>query len=110
MTPRSTSWLAVGLLLAACGGPVAPWTTAPATGLDLRLEVAPKEVALLQPVTATLDLFVREGLDVGFTPQVESADFVVTTHAEPPVPLRQPPEPLRPARTGWRRRVGTRRP
>ena len=87
MSRRLATWLAPCLWLAACGGPPAPWATAPATGIDLRLEVAPKEAALMQPVTATIDLFVRDGLDVAFAPQVAAADFVVTTHAEPAVPL-----------------------
>lgn len=57
------------LALAACGGPSAPWTSAPATGLDLKLESSTDEVALLEPLQLTLDLFVAPGLDVAFAPE-----------------------------------------
>lgn len=57
------------LALASCGGPAAPWTTAPATGLDLKLACSADEVALFEPLQVTLDLFVAPGLDVAFAPE-----------------------------------------
>ena len=66
MTRWSTLWLLLALAFVSCGGPAAPWTTAPATGLDLKLARSADEVALLEPLQLTLDLFVASGLDVAF--------------------------------------------
>jgi hypothetical protein len=83
MTARGW-WPAVLMTaLAACGGPVPPWTEAPAVSLDLRAVVAPTTVALLQPVTVELHLFRRSDLPVEFAPVVEAKDFLVETAVGP---------------------------
>lgn len=79
--------LAALTALAACGGPVPPWTQAPAVPIDLKLAVAPATVQLLQPVTVTLDLFVRDGVEVDFAPQAAPADFLATATTTPAQPL-----------------------
>lgn len=61
--------LSLLVALASCGGPPAPWTTVPATGLDLKLASSADEVALFEPLQLTLDLFVASGLDVAFAPE-----------------------------------------
>lgn len=61
--------LSMVVALASCGGPAAPWTTAPATGLDLKLASSADEVALLEPLQLTLDLFVGPSLEVAFAPE-----------------------------------------
>lgn len=78
---------AASIALAACGGPVPPWTEAPALPIDLKLAVAPTTVQLLQPVTVTLDLYVKDGVDVEFAPQAAAADFLSTTTTAPDVRL-----------------------
>lgn len=77
------------LALAACSGEAAPWATAPATGLDLRLSLQPTEVDLMQPVTATFDLFVGAGLSVAFAPAaaVDAEQWRVAVRDEPARPL-----------------------
>jgi hypothetical protein len=74
-------------LAAACGGPEAPWTQAPDVPLDLRVAVAPESVALLQPVTVTLDLFAAAGVEPELAPVVDAKDFAATTTQQPPRPL-----------------------
>lgn len=69
MTRCTAVLLSLALALASCGGPAAPWTIAPATGLDLKLASSADEVALLEPLQLTLDLFVAPGLDVAFAPE-----------------------------------------
>ena len=66
------------VIAAACNGPEAPWTAAPATKIDLKVRVEPSTVQLLQPVTVTLDLFTLAGVDAEFSPQVDGKDFAVT--------------------------------
>ena len=66
------------LAAAACGGPVAPWTQAPPLAIDLRVAVQPASVQLLQPVTVTLDLWTKDGVDAELAPQVAAGDFLVT--------------------------------
>ena len=75
------------LAFAACGGPTPPWQEAPATRIDLRLAVEPTTVALLQPVTVTLDVFTLAGVEAEFAPVVDSKDFAVTTTVAPAVSL-----------------------
>lgn len=77
----------VFVLGAACGGPEAPWPKAPDLPLDLRVVVAPDSVALLQPVTVTLDLFAAAGVESEFAPVVDAKDFLATTVKQPPRPL-----------------------
>ncbi|MCU0863559.1 MAG: hypothetical protein MUC36_07210 [Planctomycetes bacterium] len=79
---------AIGLLcLAACGGPVPPWTEAPAALLDLKITVEPTEVQLLQPVTVVLDRWRRDGVEAEFAPAVDAADFDASTTVAPERPL-----------------------
>lgn len=104
------------LALAACGeptgGPVAStaaplWVGADAAGkpdipLDLRVAVDPREVALLDPVVVTVDLFVGADLEVAFEPAVPAAfdgKFVAKPEAEWGDPQGT-----------WRRWVGELRP
>lgn len=86
---RSRGGACLLLALAACGGDPAPWTAAPATGLDLRLSLQPTEVDLMQPVTATFDLFVGAGLSVAFAPAaaIDAEQWRVEAREEPPRPL-----------------------
>lgn len=86
---RPAVGVALLLALAACGGEAAPWPAAPATGLDLRLSLQPAEVELMQPVTATFDLFVGAGLTVAFAPAaaVDAEQWRVQVHDEPARPL-----------------------
>jgi hypothetical protein len=71
-------------VLAACGGPAAPWKETPSVPLDLRITVSADKVALFQPVTVDLDLFAAAGLEVEFDPKVDDKDFLVdgTTKTE----------------------------
>jgi hypothetical protein len=84
---KCTTTAAALALLAACGGPAAPWASEPATVLDLELAVTPTTVQLLEPVTVTLDLFRRDGVAVDFAPAVDAKDFAATTTVAPEVPL-----------------------
>jgi len=86
---RSLGGVCLLFALTACGGEAAPWTAAPATGLDLRLSLQPTEVDLMQPVTATFDLFVGAGLSVAFAPAaaVDAEQWRVEAREEPPRPL-----------------------
>ncbi|MBM4059594.1 MAG: hypothetical protein FJ265_00645 [Planctomycetes bacterium] len=77
----------LGLLAAACGGPTPPWPVPPPAALDLRVQLAPQRVALLQPVTVHLDLYRRADLPVEFAPQVDAADFLATATVAPEVPF-----------------------
>ena len=77
----------VALALAACGGPVPPWTEPPPVAIDLRIDVAPPKTALLQPVVVHLDLFRRSDLEVEFAPAVAAADFLAETRVLPEVPF-----------------------
>jgi hypothetical protein len=86
-SPRTAAALAATLLLAACGGPRAPWTEPPATKLDLEVVAEPTTVQLLQPVTLTLDLFAAAGVDVDFAPSLDAGSFVVATDVRPAVEL-----------------------
>jgi hypothetical protein len=81
--------LAAGLLLvlAACGGPAAPWTEAPAALLDLKIAVTPQQVELLQPVTVVLDRWRRDGIVAEFAPKVAAEDFDTTTEVAAERPL-----------------------
>ncbi len=76
MTGRAVTVLLL-MPLAACGAPVPPWPQPPAAPLELRIAVAPTEVALLEPVTVQLDLYRRRDLEVEFAPAVDPADFLV---------------------------------
>ncbi len=73
--------------LAACGGPQPPWRETPSAQLDLRLHAEPTTVALLQPVTLTLDLYAADGVDVELAPELAAADFAATAVTSPDVPL-----------------------
>lgn len=86
---RSVVGVCLLLVLAACGGDAAPWAAAPATGLDLRLSLQPTEVDLMQPVTATFDLFVGAGLTVAFAPAsaIDAEQWRVEVREEPARPL-----------------------
>lgn len=83
---RGMPWLALLLCVPACG-PAAPWTTAPGLPIDLRIAVAPTQVALLQPIDVVLDLFVRDGVEVEWAPRVDAADFLATTETMAAVPV-----------------------
>jgi hypothetical protein len=89
------------MLLAACGGPRAPWAEPPATALDLKVTAEPTTVQLLQPVTVTVDLFAAAGVEVDFAPVLAGVDFQVATDTRPDVPLHG---------GRWRRMVLTCRP
>ena len=84
--PVASAAVALLPLLAACG-PVAPWATEPATVVALQATVEPAAVALLEPVTITLDLWTRGGAPVDFTPELPAADFATTRRDEPARPL-----------------------
>ena len=66
------------LLLAACAEPDVPlpWSAPPEQPLDLRVTVRPLHVALLQPITVTLDRYRADGVEVSFQPVVEDERFV----------------------------------
>lgn len=87
---RSAFRLSVlAVALAACGSEASPWPAAPATGLDLRLSLQPNEVELMQPVTATLDLFTAADLAVDFAPEaaIDREQWRVEVAHEPVRPL-----------------------
>lgn len=84
---RVAPWILSLLSLAACGGPTPPWQEAPATKVDLKIAVAPTTVALLQPVTVTLDVFTLAGVQAEFAPALDGKDFATTTAVAPAVPL-----------------------
>lgn len=86
MTRAAGSVLAA-VLLAACSGPTPPWSAAPSQPLDLRLQVAPTTVGLLQPVEALLDLWTAAEVEAEFAPAVAAADFLATTTRGRPQPL-----------------------
>lgn len=83
---RALVWLLL-LSAAACDGARSPWDKAPEVPIDLRIAVAPQQVALLQPIEVTLDLFVRTGLEVEFAPTVDKNDFLVVATERAPSPL-----------------------
>jgi hypothetical protein len=88
MSARKATSRAAGVLLlllsaAACGGPEPPWPEAPPLSLDLRADVRPATVALLQPIVVRLDLFRRADLEVEFEPKVDAKDFLAETTALP---------------------------
>lgn len=74
-------------LLAACGGPAAPWSQAPGEVLDLELAVSPTQVRVLEPVTVQLDLWRRDGVDVDFAPSIDGKDFAAETSRSPEIAL-----------------------
>lgn len=66
-------------LFAACGaGAVPPWQQPPQLDVDLRVQVAPQQVGVMQPVTITLDRYRRQGVDVAFEPEVDEASWLET--------------------------------
>ena len=69
---------------AACSGPEAPWSEAPAVALDLKLTLSSDAVPLLQPVTVQLDRWRRPSVEVEFDPAVDAGDFLaeITTADE----------------------------
>lgn len=73
------------VLVAACGGPPAPWSEPPPMALDLKIEVSAQRTALLQPVTVHLDRYRRSDLEVEFAPAVDKNDFLAETKVEPEV-------------------------
>lgn len=79
----------LAVALAACAGEASPWTSAPSAGLDLRLSLQPNEVELMQPVTATLDLFTAADLAVDFAPEtaIDREQWRVEVAHEPAQPL-----------------------
>ena len=84
--------LLVPLLAApACdGGPPAasPWTSPPSLEVDLRVAAAPAEVALLQPVTVTVDRYRRPDVEVTLELELAGEDWVEDARVEAPeVPL-----------------------
>lgn len=88
MSRRAARGVAVGMLvlLAACGGPGAPWTESPAA-MDLKIAVAPDHATLLQPITVQLDLYRRADLPVEFAPAVDPKDFLAETQVGAEVPF-----------------------
>ena len=86
MSRTRTSLAAIAMLLAACGGPAAPWGQAPAGKLDLKIAVVPTTVQLLQPVTVTLDLWTQDGVTAEFAPALDAKDFLTSTAVAPAVP------------------------
>ncbi len=88
MKARSSAGAALALLLfAACGGPVAPWPSAPVGAMDLRIVVSSATAVLLQPITVQLDLYRRADLPVEFAPQVDAKDFLAETKVGAEVPF-----------------------
>lgn len=73
--------------VAACGGPRPPWPAAPGQPVDLVMSVTPAKVRLLEPVTVQLDLWRKDGVEVEFTPGVDTKDFAVDTKRLPDVPF-----------------------
>jgi hypothetical protein len=64
----ATAW-AVLLALAGCGE-APPWQQAPAAALAVVASCAVAEVGLMEPFVVDVDLFVRDGLEVDFAPQL----------------------------------------
>ncbi|MCB9876194.1 MAG: hypothetical protein H6835_01220 [Planctomycetes bacterium] len=91
---RGLAPLLAALAVAACDGGASssgepavpcPWSAPPTLALDLRADVAPREVALLQPVHVTLDLFWRGDAAPGLAPQVDDKVFAVDAQQRGPV-------------------------
>jgi hypothetical protein len=79
--------LALLCLLASCADESsvpAPWQQPPSLPLDLRVTIAPTEVALLQPITVTIDRFRQADVEVAFSPKVEEQQFVTEDVAVAP--------------------------
>ena len=83
---RAAAAAALLPLLAACG-PASPWAAEPPTVVALQARVEPATVALLEPVTITLDVWTRAGAPVDFAPELPAADFATTRRDEPARPL-----------------------
>ena len=81
MTRRALAF-ALLLSLAACGGGAAPWSEPPSAAVDLRVSVAPTEVALMEPVTVTVDLYRRGDVQVPFVPVFDADDWVEESRHE----------------------------
>ena len=85
MKARAATCLLV--VLAACDLPQPPWSEPPALPLDLKVEVTPHEVGLLEPLTVLLDLYRRADVEVEFAPAIDPKDFLVEKVAVPEVPF-----------------------
>ena len=71
--PRAVALMTLALAVAGCSGDAAPapWDAPPTLAVDLRVQVEPTEVGLLQPVTVTLDRYRQDGVEVSFAPAVD---------------------------------------
>ncbi|MEC8253423.1 MAG: hypothetical protein VX044_09430 [Planctomycetota bacterium] len=77
--------LGLGLLfaLASCdGGAPAPWASPPSLALDLRVEVAPLEVGMLQPVTVTVDRYRARDVQASLQVDFDDEDWVEQARVE----------------------------
>ncbi|MGC6487960.1 MAG: hypothetical protein ACON4Z_09970 [Planctomycetota bacterium] len=84
---RSPRWIASALLLAAAacgGGPTSPWESPPSRELDLRVTVDPVDVALLQPVTVTVDRYRRRDAEVALAAEFDEESWVEQARVEAP--------------------------
>ena len=72
---RRALFCALYLLLAGCGSDAAPWSEPPSSAVDLRVSVAPTEVALMQPVTVTVDLYSHRDAEVSFAPSFDADEW-----------------------------------
>lgn len=76
--------LALLLAMSACteqGGPPSPWQQPPTLDVDLRVTVEPSQVALLAPITVTLDRYRKKGVAVAFAPEVDEELFVTESQS-----------------------------
>ena len=91
--PRPALALLLAPLLAApaCDGgasAASPWPAPPTLEVDLRVAAAPTEVALLQPVTVTVDRYRRPDVEVTLELELAGEDWVEEARVEAPeVPL-----------------------
>lgn len=75
-------------LLAACGGPTAPWTEAPKVAIDLVAKPSTTTVTVLGELQLQLDLWHRSDLPVEFAPAVPEG-FAGTVQLAPEQPFDQ---------------------
>ena len=70
-------------LLACCdGGASPPWAAPPELALDLRVEVSPLEVGVLQPVSVTVDRYRARDLQASLQAEFDDADWVEQERVE----------------------------
>ncbi|MFN3244625.1 MAG: DUF4381 family protein [Planctomycetota bacterium] len=75
---RAASIAALLMTLSGCsgGGGASPWSTPPTLAVDVRVTVEPTEVALLHPVTVTVDRYRRDGVEATFAPAFDDKVWV----------------------------------